>query len=80
MRKASVQFAFTFFALLLVFHVAQARAANQLLRDMVHFDQAYIPALAYTSDEKLLPARTAMKTLGNEWKTFRVKYRNDRVN
>lgn len=77
MRKVSVQVSLTSFALLLVFHVAQARAADHLLRGMVHFDQAYIPALAYTSDEKLQPARAAMKTLTNEWQTFREKYRTD---
>lgn len=59
-------------AVISVFSVPTARA--DMLKDMVHFDQAYIPVLAFTSDEKLQPARATMKTLKPAWQSFKQQY------
>ncbi|MGW8246791.1 MAG: hypothetical protein ACWGOV_01665 [Acidiferrobacterales bacterium] len=49
-------------------------AKADIVKDMVHLDQVYIPVLAMTSDEKLQPARAAMKSLKPVWQSFNHKY------
>jgi len=61
----------------LLMQASQAKAANDLIRDMVHLDQVYIPTLAFTSDEKLEPSRKAMKSLNQVWNSFRARHRTD---
>jgi len=53
--------------------LALAKEEN-IVKEMVHFDQAYIPVLALTSEEKLQPARAAMKSLKPVWQKFNTKY------
>ena len=53
-----------------------ARADGKLLKQMVHFDQVYIPTLAFTSDEIVKLSRDAMKSLLPEWNKFRTGYQN----
>ena len=60
--------------LCLVFLTTTAKASSDLVTDMVHFDQVYIPVLALTSEEKVEPARRAMAMLEPEWNMFKTKY------
>jgi hypothetical protein len=62
------------FAGLFIAGVSSAQAENELVQDMVHLDQVYIPALAFTSDENLTPARASMDLLIPRWNAFRDKY------
>jgi len=62
------------YLVVVIFISAIPTARADMLQDMVHFDQAYIPVLALTSDEKLPPARAAMKTLKPVWKSFKQQY------
>ncbi|MDB4443969.1 hypothetical protein N9174_01340 [bacterium] len=43
-------------------------------RDFVSFDQAFIPPLALTNQEKVKPSKKAMKILSQNWDVFRAKY------
>jgi hypothetical protein len=47
-----------------------------LFNDFVSFDQAFIPPLAITNQEKVKPSKKAMKILKAEWATFSAKYKN----
>jgi len=58
----------------LLFAVSAPMANADIIKDMVHFDQAYIPVLATTSDEKLIAARKAMKALKLQWQSFSQKH------
>lgn len=51
-----------------------AKADNNLVKDMVHFDQVYIPVLAFTSDEKVKASKVAMAKLVPVWKSFYNRY------
>ncbi|MBF0280809.1 MAG: hypothetical protein HQM13_23660 [SAR324 cluster bacterium] len=52
----------------------QSNFFNFLQRDMVSFDQAYIPALALTSQEKSGPSKKAMELLKSNWSGFKKNY------
>jgi len=54
-------------------------ASDKLVQDMIKFDQYYIPALAFTSDEKLPQARSAMQALTPVWQSFRQRYAASRT-
>jgi len=63
---------------LVVFAACAANAVErQLVKDMVRFDQAYIPVLALTSEDQLVPARKAFRRLMNEWQKFRQAHAQD---
>jgi len=49
-------------------------AEPDMIKDMARFDQAYIPVLALTSQEKLAPARKAAAALNPVWGSFYEKY------
>ena len=49
---------------------------QQLKLDMASFDRAYIPALSYTSLEKVSESTQAMQSLKTNWVTFKNKYYN----
>lgn len=77
MRTENTCFTPAAFALLLVVLIPQASAGNRLVEDMAQFDKVYIPALAYTSEEKLKPSRMAMKSLDSFWNFFSAKHRTN---
>lgn len=52
-------------------------AEPPLVKDMVRFDQAYIPVLALTSENQLVPARKAFRALMGEWQRFRQAHGQD---
>ena len=49
--------------------------AADLIKDFVSFDQAYIPALALTSQGKIEESKKAMNLLKDNWKTFKETYK-----
>ena len=55
-------------------------AEDNLVQDMIKFDQHYIPALAFTSDEQLPQSRSAMQALLPVWQSFQQRYANSRSN
>jgi len=74
----------TIFALLLcligINIVNFSYADDKLVQDMIKFDQRYIPALAFTSEEQVPQSRTAMQALIPVWQSFQQQYANSRSN
>ena len=67
-----------FLVLAMLAAAGTARSSEDgLVKDMVHFDQAYIPVLAMTSDEKLVPARRALANLLPVWQSFKSRHYAD---
>jgi len=62
--------------LVVALHSLPAKADGKLLKQMVHFDQAYIPTLAFTSEEKVKQSRNAMTFLLPVWDKFRTGYQD----
>ena len=55
-------------------------ADDSLVLDMIKFDQHYIPALAFTSDEKLAQSRNAMHALLPVWQSFQQRIASSHAN
>jgi len=72
-RKAGF-FSLLFCMLVMLGAVPVRSAEAGLVQDMVRFDQAYIPVLAVTSDEKLAPARQALARLLPVWTSFKTSH------
>lgn len=51
-------------------------AEIELMKAMVLFDQAYIPALALTSVEQVYPSRKAYAQLMRQWREFKQTHEN----
>jgi len=49
---------------------------SDLQKDMVRLDQVYIPALALTSQRKVVPAQKTMSLLNARWKAFKETHSN----
>ncbi len=47
---------------------------QELKSDMVSFDRAYIPALSFTSQEKIRESKQSMELLLENWNNFKKKY------
>ena len=62
------------FVILLDFSTTLVRADSDLVKDMVHFDQVYVPALALSSLDNVKAARIAMTSFEPVWKSFKGKY------
>ena len=60
--------------ILLIFSTTLVRADSDLVKDMVHFDQVYVPVLALSSLEKVKAARIAMASFEPIWISFKGKY------
>ena len=61
-------------AIFLCTFMTVAQAENQLIKDMVHFDQAYIPVLAMTSAGNVKASQASFAALENVWREFKNKY------
>jgi len=61
-------------ALFLLTMATDVQANITLIKDMVHFDQAYIPVLAFSSVEEVNASRASMIVLENAWRDFKSKY------
>jgi len=62
--------------LLLFFLLSCAPKSGDMLKDMVKFDQVYIPPLAFTSQQKAAPSKMSMKRLNKVWRAFYQAYYN----
>jgi len=71
MQNFQKRYSSVIFSGVLLLAFALAHAAGNLVQDMVRFDQAYIPALAMTSDEKPEPSRVAFSALLVEWESLK---------
>lgn len=49
-------------------------APQELKKDFVSFDRAFIPPLALTKQGKAMPSKKAMNPLRRNWAAFRAKY------
>lgn len=65
---------FTSLLMLLFAWLAISCGRGNIKKDMVEFDRAYIPALAFTSQQKTLAAKKAIIQLNNQWKRFKKTY------
>lgn len=54
--------------------ISTVKADTGLVDDMVLLDQAYIPVLSLTTNEKLEASRKAMARLDKTWEMFKTKY------
>lgn len=61
-------------AVLLCTLATVAQADSHLIKDMVHFDQAYIPVLALTSAAEVKASRSSFMVFENVWHDFKHKY------
>lgn len=77
MRRCFPRVIFVLAGVALLLQVSQVNAADDLTKDMVHLDQVYIPALAFTSEEKIAPSREAMKSLKQVWTSFKARYQEN---
>ena len=77
MRRSFLKASCILFCISFLLQTSVVRAAEDIIHDMVKLDQAYIPALAFTSEEKLGPSREAMKSLNRAWNSFNTRYQSD---
>jgi hypothetical protein len=57
-----------------VVFTATGFAADDLMKDFVSFDRAFIPPLAFTNQEKVNPSKKGMAILKEYWNTFKAKH------
>ena len=64
------------FGILVLFSTTAVFATSQieLIQAFVSFDQAFIPPLAITNQEKLKPSKKAMAILNQSWSQFKTAY------
>ena len=55
---------------------ASAGSQTDLIKAFVSFDQAFIPPLAITNQEKVKPSKKAMAILNQNWSHFKAAYEN----
>ena len=63
-------------SILLVTASASANSHTELIKAFVSFDQAFIPPLAITNQEKVKPSKKAMAILNQNWSEFKPAYEN----
>ena len=61
-------------AVLLLSLILMGFTKTDFIKDFVSFDQAFIPPLALTNQEKVKPSKKAMKILTQNWDAFKAKY------
>lgn len=65
-------------SLLIVFLLVSGCAQRSFQKQMIRFDQLYIPALFYTEQGSVEASRKAVKDLMEFWQTFSLAYYNSR--
>ncbi|RMH69145.1 MAG: hypothetical protein D6675_13555 [Gemmatimonadetes bacterium] len=53
---------------------------DQLIKDMVKFDKAYVPALVFTNQNNVASAKKAMHALQTAWQSFKSTYYTYTIN
>jgi CpeT protein len=60
--------------------IEEAKIIANLKEDMVKFDRAYIPALAFSEKQELQKSIRAMKELLTDWEKLKSKYYDEEIN
>jgi hypothetical protein len=70
MRRTAILMALT----AAMIFTATGFATDDLMKDFVSFDRAFIPPLAFTNQEKVKPSKKGMGILKENWTTFKARH------